>query len=164
MGLQQSNSQQDLTIVAYTFYNGTGASVTLKEGEALSYDNDDTTAPVTPSATQDVKIARGRQVVTPATANLGGYAGFVAKSSAGKVIANGDRATIDVVKPRKGDVANLYVNINCTKNSSLIGITNAGGRTHATVADATINIDLVAIALQTVDRSGTNGLVLARFV
>jgi hypothetical protein len=31
------------------------------------------------------------------------------------------------------------------------------------VADATVNVDLVAIALQTVDRSSTNGTVLARF-
>jgi hypothetical protein len=163
MGLQQNSTQQDLTIVAYTFYNSTGSSITLKEGEAVAYDSDDTAAPVTPSATQDARIARGRQVTTPATANLGGYAGAVARSSAGKVIAAGDRQTIDVVKPRKGDVVLLFTNVNCTKNSSLLGITNAGGRTHVTIADATVNVDLVAIALQTVDRSSTNGTVLARF-
>jgi hypothetical protein len=164
MGLQQVNGSQELDIVSYNFYNGTGSSVTLKEGEAVAYCVDDTLAPVTPSASQDQKIARGRRVQTPVTANLGGYAGCVAPSSAGKVIADGTSAQIDVIRPRKGDAVRLYTNVNCTKASSLLGITNAGGRTHVTIADATINIDLVAIALETVDRSSTNGTVLARFV
>lgn len=162
MSLVQNNAQQDLTIKAVSFNNNTGASVTLREGDALAYDMDDTNAPAAPTA--DFKNARGRRVVTPATAVLGGFAGLVAPQSAGKVIANGDSAFIDIIVPRKGDICKGYTNVNCTKGSSALGITNAGGRILVAFTDATLNLDFVAVAMETVDRSGTNGTVLVRFV
>lgn len=154
MSLRQSNASQDVdTKVVY--YGGTA---TLREGDAMAYDTDDTNAPIT-STTLDRKNLRGRRVVDPATAVLGGYAGAVAPSSAGVV----GPAFIEIIEPRKGDFAFLWTNVNCTKNSTVLGITNAGGRTHVSHADATLNVDMVAVAMQTVDRSSTNGTVLARF-
>lgn len=158
MGLVQSNGSQDLTFKT-VWYAGTS---TLKEGNLVCYDNDDTNAPVTASTTPNAtteRNVRGRRVVNPATAVLGGFAGVVSAQSAGIT----GPAFIEIIVPRKSDVCFIFSNINATKNSSLIGITNAGGLTGVTVADSTINVDLVAIAMETVDRSGTNGLILSRF-
>jgi hypothetical protein len=155
MSLVQNDGSQDLQIKT-VYYAGTS---TLKQGNAVVYDTDDTNAPVT-TTTLDRKNLRGRRVVNPATATLGGFAGLVAPQSAGIV----GPAYIDIIVPRKGDMCFGFTNVNCTKNSSLLGITNAGAGTLVTIADATVNLDLVAIAMETVDRSSTNGLVLLRFL
>lgn len=158
MGLVQSNATQDLQFKT-VWYGGTS---TLKEGQIVAYDTSDTTAPVTaaasPTATTERNV-RGRRVVDPATAVLGGFAGVITAQSAGAV----GPCFIEIIVPRKGDICFIYTNINATKNSSLLGMTNAGGLTAVTIADATINVDLIAIAMETVDRSGTSGLVLSRF-
>lgn len=159
--LPQLNASDSLQIRKVTFYSAT--EVTLREGDAMSYDNDDTNAPVT-STTVAEKNLRGRRVVAPATANLGGFAGLVAPSSAGVVAAAGVPTPIDIIVPRRGDVCYGYTNVNCTKNSTVLGITNAGGRILVSHADATLNVDMVGICLQTVDRSSTNGTVLLKFL
>jgi hypothetical protein len=153
--LPQNNAQtSDQTKVVY--YGGTG---TLKAGEAMSYDSDDTNAPVT-TTTLDRKNLRGRRVVDPATANLGGFAGLVTESSAGIT----GPAFIEIFVPRKGDVVFAQCKINGTKNSSIVGITNAGARNLVSVADATFNVDAVAILLETKDTSATAGKTLVKFL
>lgn len=160
MSLPQNNGSQDLQIKT-VFYAGTA---TLQEGMAVCYDNDDTNAPVTPTAGDlsytSRRNLRGRRVVDPATAVLGGFAGLVAGTSAGTV----GPAFIDIVIPRKGDICVGYTNVNQTKNSSLLGITNAGGNKLVTVANTNLNLDLVAVAYETKDTSGTAGQNLVRFV
>lgn len=162
MGLVQNNGSQDY-VTKIVWYAGTA---TLKEGFALSYDNDDTNAPIVPTAgdlsAQSRRNLRGRRVVDPATANLGGFAGLVAGSSDGVV----GPAFVEIVVPRTGDIAVAWTNVNCTKNSTFLGITNAGGNTCVVVTPAltgTAFQDYIGQAFQTVDRSGTAGQVLIRF-
>lgn len=155
MSLVQVDGSQDLNVKT-VYYAGTD---TLAEGQALCYDTDDTNAPVT-STTVDRKNLRGRRVVKPATAVLGGFAGIVAPNSAGVVGPN----YVDIIIPRKGDVAKLLTKINGTKNTSIVGITNAGGYNLVTMADATFNVDVVAILLETKDTSTTAALTLCKFL
>lgn len=156
MGLPQNNASSNNQVIEQVYYGGTA---TLKAGEAMSYDSDDTNAPVS-STTAARHDLRGRRVVDPATANLGGFAGLVDESSAGVT----GPAYISIIKPRRGDVVVGFTKINATKNSSTVGITNAGGRNLVSVGDATINVDLVAIALETKDTSTTAGPMLLKFL
>jgi hypothetical protein len=165
MGLPQYQNTPDLTIRTVFFVNTTGAEVTLREGMALCYDTDDTAAPVSmPSPPIDGRNLRGRRVVKPATAVLGEFAGLVSPSHDGLKVAAGDGVNVDIIVPRKGDVCFGWANANCTKNSTLLGITNAGGFNLVThTPDAQVNINFVGIAMETVDRSVTAGKVLLRF-
>lgn len=156
MGLPQNNASSNNQVIETVFYGGTA---TLKAGEAMSYDSDDTNAPVT-STTVDRKQLRGRRVVDPATANLGGFAGLVDESSAGIT----GPAYISIVKPRRGDVVVGFTKVNATKNSTVVGITNAGGRNLVSFTDATLNVDMVAIALETKDTSTTAAPMLLKFL
>lgn len=149
------------------WYGGTTALII---GQAVAYDTSDTTAPLPISliggttSPDPSQIERGQIVQVPVTALLGGFAGIVdslpLKDANGVIVAS----WIDIVVPRKGDVVDLYTNASVTKNSTILGITNAGGATLVSVSDATFNVDVVAICLQTVDRSGTAGLVRAKFL
>lgn len=151
----QYNGLSDL-VLKRVWYGGT---TTLLPGMAVSYDVDDTNAPVS-STTVPTHDIRGQRVVDPATANLGAFAGVV---SAPPQIA-GTPGWIDIIVPRKGDVLKLFTKINATKLTSTVGITNAGGVNFVSVTDATINIDLVANALETLDTSTTAALTLCRFM
>lgn len=149
------------------WYAGTTA---LKVGQAVHYGNDDTLHPLPISliggstVIDPPQIERGQSVVDPATANLGGFAGVVdslpLRDSAGTVVAS----WIDIIVPRKGDVVDLWSSANATKNSTILGTTNTGGVTFVSVSDATFNVDAAAIALQTVDRSSTNGFIRSKFI
>lgn len=156
MGLPQNNASNNNQVIETVFYGGTA---TLKQGEALAYDNDDTNAPVS-STTVDRKNLRGRRVVDPATAVLNGFAGLVDESSGGVV----GPAYVNIIKPRRGDVVQAMCKVNATKNATFVGITNAGGRNLVSFADATINADLVGVALETKDTSTTAGLTLIKFL
>lgn len=156
MGLPQNNASNNNQVIETVFYAGTR---TLKAGEAVAYDTDDTNAPVT-TTTLDRKNLRGRRVVDPATAVLGGFAGLVDESSGGVV----GPAYISILKPRRGDVVQAMCKINGTKNSSVVGITNAGVQNLVSMSDATFNVDVVAILLETKDTSTTAGLTLVKFL
>jgi hypothetical protein len=157
MSLGQYNASQDLNL-SQVWYGGTS---TLKAGHAVAYDLDDTNAPLTTTSNVplDRRNIRGKRVVDPATANLGMFAGIVDDSSDGAV----GPCFITIIRPRKGDVMSVWSNVNCTKASTQLGITNAGALILVSVADSTFNVDWVCTAMQTVDRSSTNGLVLSRF-
>lgn len=149
------------------WYGGTTA---LKIGQAVAYDTSDTTAPLPISliggttSPDPSQIERGQIVADPATALLGGFAGIVDsqpnKDATGAVVAS----WIDIIVPRKGDVVDVWSSANATKNSTILGITNAGANNLVSVSDSTFNVDVVAIALQTVDRSTTNGFIRAKFL
>lgn len=153
MSLPQFNGQGDVSIKR-VYYAGTA---TLNEGTPLTYDF---SASATLDPTTDLKNARGVRVVDPATATLTAFAGLVTKSSAGVT----GPAWVDIYKPVKGDVVKGHTSISCTAGTTTLGITNAGGTALVAHSDATFNHDMVAIALQTVDRSSTAGTVLLKFV
>jgi hypothetical protein len=155
-GSPQNNASNNNQTIEQVFYAGTA---TLKAGEAVAYDLDDTNAPVT-STTLDRKNLRGRRVVDPATAVLGMFAGLVDEGSAGIT----GPAYISIVKPRRGDVVQAFTKSNMTKGSTVLGITNAGARSLVTSADATFNVDMVAIAMETKDTSTTAASALVKFL
>lgn len=162
MGLPQYNADPVGEVKTVYFFNGTGATLTLAEGAAVCFDLDDTNAPVT--NTSDPKNQRGRRVVKPATAVLGAFAGLIAKGSAGKVLATATGAFIDILVPRRGDVVKGLTKVNATKGSTVVGITNAGGFDLVAFTDATVNLDLVAVVIETLDTSTTHALSTLKFL
>jgi hypothetical protein len=160
--LPQYNGQQSLSVKTVWFYNGTGGSLTLVEGQAVNYDLDDTNAPATNTA--DPKNARGNRCVKPATAVLGAFAGLISVGSAGKVVPDASGAFIDIIVPRRGDVVTAMTKANMTKGATGLGITNTGGFNLVAHTDATINVDLVAVAFETVDTSTTAAAKLVKFL
>ena len=151
--------------VKAVWYNGTA---TLKQGEVLCYDLDDTDAPVSlpagsltvpPTSSILPRNLRGRQVVDPVTANLSAVAGVVAPESSGVT----GPAWVSLIVPRKGDVAFIYNNASSTKNTTVFGAANAT-RTAASFSDSTFNLPAIAVAIETQDRSGAAGLTLSRFI
>lgn len=166
MSLAQYNGKTQLERKR-VWYRGTTA---LKLGQAVNYSADDTNAPLPTSlgggsAPDPSQIERGQVVEDPATANLGGFAGIV-DSFPGKDAITGlvIASWIDIIVPRKGDIVDLYSSANATKLSTVLGVTNAGGASLVSVSDSTFNVDVVAIALQTIDRSSTNGLIRSKFL
>ena len=139
----------DLPSTKRVYYNGTD---TLLEGQALCYDTDDTAAPVTGGT---LGRNRGAIVTKPATAVLGGFAGIVLTPITGP-------GWIDILVPKRGDVFKAMCKVSATKNSTVVGITNAGGYNLVSFSDATLNVDMVAIALETLDTSTTAGLTLLK--
>jgi hypothetical protein len=103
-------------------------------------------------------------VVKPATAVLGAFAGLIGIEQAGKVIPDATGAFIDIIVPRRGDVCLAMVKANATKGSTGLGITNAGGFNLVAHTDATLNVDLVAVALETADTSTTAAAKLVKFL
>lgn len=163
MGLAQYNGE-GLAETKVVYYNGTA---TLKAGEIVCYDDSDTTAPVTlpagslttpPTSAILPRNLRGRQVVDPTTANLYAVAGVVSPESSG-VVGPG---WINLIQPRRGDVVSIYNNVNCTAGTTVLGPAN-GTRTAGSISDSTFNFAALAVALQTVDNSGTAGQTLCKF-
>jgi len=164
MGLVQYNGE-GLNETKVVWYEGTG---TLKTGEVLCYDDDDTNAPVAlpagsltvpPTSAILPRNLRGREVKDPATAILYAVAGVVAAESSGLT----GPGWVTLIVPRKGDAVTLFTNGNCTKGTTVLGAADAT-RTASVVTDSGYNLPALAICLQTVDRSSTNGTVLAKFI
>jgi hypothetical protein len=167
MSLVQSNGSQDLQI-ATVYYAGTS---TLQEGMVVSYDNDDTNAPVnsgfpplTAGAATVEKNLRGRRVIDPVAAVAGLAAGLVAATSSG---IKGP-AFIDIVRPVKGQVCNGYANISITKGDALGEDTAAPSNKLIAVANPVATkaafISTICIAMETKDLSGTAGQILVKFL
>lgn len=160
MGLAQYNGKADLSR-ARKWYGGTSV---LKIGHAVAYDVATHTDPAT--AADPTHDELGVRVIDPATANLGAFAGVVdsVPSNPAATSVGGGPGWIDIIKPVRGDVLDVWTNVNCTKLTTTLGITNAGGNIFVSVTDATINVDLICVCLQTVDRSSTNGYVRVKFI
>lgn len=161
MGLVQSNGSQDLPMKT-VWYAGTS---TLQEGMVVVYDTDDTNAPVSPAvgdlSPTSRRNLRGNRVVDVTTALTGGMAGLVASSSSGKT----GPAFIDIVVPRRGDVAICFCKVNATKNSTAVGV-DAATPTNNVVSftDSTFNFNLIGVALETKDTSTTAGPMLVKIL
>ena len=97
--------------------------------------------------------ARLLVVEEPLTANLMSFAGVV-KSLGPKRGADGD--TIEIYVPKEGAVVPAYLAASVTTNASIVGIVNAG-------ASFISGGRPIGIAMETIDRSDTNGMAWIKF-
>ena len=127
------------------YFEGTD---TLQEGYALCYNRDSGTAAT-------ATIARAYLVEKPATANLKYFAGVVSSESAG---VTGPQWVTIIESRGAPTVTNVFTDQSCTLGTTKLAVKN-GDYALGAAGSATVN---VALALQTVDRSGTDGLVQAQ--
>jgi hypothetical protein len=169
MSLVQYDGKQVYNIKR-VWYNGTSK---LIEGQAICYDvlTGNAVLPVSlgGAGASPTYLELGQVVTDPATATLLTFAGVVAStpSNPASAIANGighGPGWIDIIQPARGDIIDLYCKENVTTLSTLLGITNAGGLNFVSVSDSTINTAMVAVALMTIDRSTTPGLVRCKVI
>jgi uncharacterized protein YheU (UPF0270 family) len=133
------------------FYNGTGSSVTLHQGYAFCYDQDYGTA-------SDASLYRIWRVERPATANLLYFAGVLTEGYDGEIVANGETKVVEIYVPnRRGQGVLVWTEESCTINATYLAPQNG-----VFALGAASDSYTVALAAQTVDRSVTNGTVLAR--
>jgi hypothetical protein len=150
MGNQVQYNNEKVTKKAVIFVNATGASVTIKDGWLVCYDADYGTA------TADVPL-RAMRVEVPTLANAKNFAGVIDNGES-FVVANGATQKISIIVPSKrGQKINIFTDQSCTQDTTLLSL-KAGH-----VAGASTSGPVIARALQTVDRSSTNGLVQAEF-
>jgi hypothetical protein len=160
--------------VRYTYTNASGSTKTIREGEPMCFNYDTTTnwcgfdpQNSTHDGARDTTTADGYQnegkyllIENPASGNLNWFAGAVACGSwCGKSVANGSSLDLDLFIPN-GAILPIRTNANCTANSTVLGVGTAGQYFEIVTGDD----DPLPVALveETVDRSSTNGLVLAR--
>lgn len=127
------------------FSNGTGASVTLRGGYALCYDQSLNT------------IAQSYTVVRPATANLAFFAGILTEEYDGVIVANGATRNVEIYIPTKyGQVVPVWITEDHSANIALLEPTDAS----FALTEGTTN--KVAKSVQLVNRGTTNGTALSR--
>jgi hypothetical protein len=120
----------------------------LLEGYALCYNRDNIDGDAAAAS-----ATRGVNVEQPAAGNLDDFAGVVHASYAGVT----GPAWIDLLLPAPwGPAINVYTDQNCTINATLLSV-QPGSYALGGADDGRV----VAKALQTIDRSTTNGLVQA---
>lgn len=158
------------------YINSSGSTKTLKEGEPMCYNYDTTDNilgydKVNSTFGSDVKesttTAEGYQnegkfliVENPSSTNLMWFAGAVAPGNwVGTAVADGDFKWIEVFEPN-GQIVALRTNVSCTVGVTQLGVGTGGQYFEAVTGDG--NPLPCALAEETVDRSGTNGLVLAK--
>jgi hypothetical protein len=148
--MTQVTYQSEKIAAKRVYYTGGDA---LQEGALLCYNRDSTSTGGTAAAAD---LARAYEVEEPAADNLKYFAGVVALEDAGKT----GPCWISVIEPQPnpGRLVMLLTNQNCTLGSTRLAVQSgsyaAGAAGPSTVA--------VATAMQTVNRSGTAGTVLAQ--
>lgn len=135
------------------FYTGTD---TLRRGYSLCYDADFAGSGTTPGKTGDATVfnqLRAWRVEKPAVGNLQHYAGVVAEGFDGVT----GPASIEIVVPtRRGQKVDIWTEEDCTIDSTMLGL-KAGSYAAGSASEG----HAIAKALQTVDRSTTDGVVQA---
>lgn len=127
------------------FSNDTGASVTLRSGYAVCYDYALAT------------IAQAYTVKKPATANLKWFAGAICEEYDGVVVTNGSTAKIEIYIPTQyGQVIPVWITEDHSANIAKLEPTNGS----FALTEGTTN--KVALTVQLVNRSSTNGTCLSR--
>jgi hypothetical protein len=135
-------NSSDLIFKRRVKYTGTDA---LEVGYLLCYDRDYGTA-----ASSD--MTRAWNVEKPATANLNWFAGICqTKLTAGP-------GFVDIIVPIGGPLTEVWSDQNCTLGTTKLAVKNASYAAGA-ASETTVTI---GTAFQTVDRSGTDGLVLTQ--
>lgn len=170
MSLGQYNGSNPGTF-EQVYYEGTG---TLTVGQLLAYAVDDTLNPTTlpagsvtvpPTSSVQPRDLRGRAVIDVGTQNNNGLAGVIA--DLGSLLNGIGPGWVSVQKPIPGDIVDIYMNASITANSDIIGSGTGGSNTAVSLSTggtASFSGRILAIAIQTVDRSSTAGLVRAKFI
>jgi len=122
----------------FVYYNGTDE---LFPGYAVCYD-----IAATVGAT-DAKLARGVLVTKPVTANLMLFAGIVQDNKTGP-------CWIRVKTPKRGEMIQAFCKANATVGTTALAPAN-DSYALAAHSDATLNLNMVALAGETADTSGT---------
>lgn len=126
------------------------ATETLKAGYMFCYDADRGTA-------ANEEQERAVYVEKPASGNLHNFAGWLSAEQAGKKVISGDTYMLDIVEPTvRGQKVPVYTDQNCTLGTTELSL--VPGQWYA---GSNAEGQVVARAQQTVDRSSTNGTVLA---
>lgn len=128
------------------YYAGTDE---LLPGYVLCYTHDATVG------ASDGKLAKGTQVSKPATANLMLFAGVVQKKVQGP-------AWVEIAVPQRGEAISVLHKVNATKEVTALTPQN-GQYGLGAFSDATLNLPLCGIALETADTSTTAANKLALF-
>jgi hypothetical protein len=138
---------QDVSALKRVYYTG---SDTLREGYCLCYDIDTTSVDAATLASD----ARGFYVEKPTAANVKYFAGVVAASSDGIT----GPAYIEIVDISDRNLcANVWTEENCTIGTTVLSVKPA-----SYAAGSSTEGPAIGVALQTVDRSSTNGVVQAK--
>lgn len=125
----------------------------LGEGYCLCYNRDSTT---TGGSAGAADIARAYEVEKPAADNLKYFAGVLGADDAGKT--GPCWITIIEPQPNPGRLVKVHTDQNCTLGTTKLAVQS---NSYAAGAAGASNVT-VATAMQTVDRSGANGTVLAQ--
>ncbi|MEE8208950.1 MAG: hypothetical protein V3T88_08385 [Nitrosomonadaceae bacterium] len=153
--------------VKRVFFRPSTAADTIRVGDQVCYNSDSvqdhkerTADPSHLGLTQDT-FAEGEQEFTgrlfivekPATANLHAYAGVV-KSLGEKIGGDGDM--IEIFIPTEGAIVPVISDQNCTLDRTIMGIRN-------NAYEASYPGRPIGVAIETVNRDTTDGLVWMRF-
>lgn len=153
------------------YYSGT---LTLSVGQLVAFNLDDTANPDTIPAGSLVVPAtssvlprdlRGRSVGDITTNNNMTTAGVIA--DLGTMPGGTGPGWITIQKPVPGDVVDIFCKFSATKNSDIIGTGTGGSNTAVSLSTGgtfSASALVLAIALETVDRSSTAGLVRSKFI
>lgn len=166
--------QETLTLKKTVVFRPTVTTDTLKGGQLVCYNYDsvkdweENTKTVNRFSNAEVAFAEGAQDFTarylevekPASGNLNHFAGIVDPEYDGAV--NGD--IVEVAIPVEGAVAAVYTDLSVTNGATILAV-NSGSysATNPLYGGSSTPSKVIGIALETIDRSSTNGLVWMRF-
>jgi hypothetical protein len=148
--MTQVTYRSEKVSVRRAYYVG---SDTLQEGYFLCYNRDSTS---TGSSAGAADLARAYEVEKPAAGNLKHFAGVVGREDAGK--AGPCWITLIEPQPNPGRLVMVHTDRNCTLGSTRLAVQAGSYAAGAEGAEAVA----VATAMQTANRSGTPGTVLAQ--
>ena len=131
------------------FENNSGASLTLRGGWLVSYDQNQGTA----TAVDGERATR----VFRTSANAKNFAGALTPESDGKVVVDGTTKLVEIHVPTAdGQKVEIWTDQNCTIDVTVLTLQD-----DRYVSGGVIEGRPIARAMQTVDRSSTAGLVQA---
>lgn len=154
--MSQATRQNEKTNTKRVFFEGTD---TLSAGHLLCYNADATRAAdanqdVTVKAATDQYDERAVRVEKPTSANLKNFAGVVTENFDS---ITGPRSIEIYVPTRRGQVINIFSSANATINTTALYL----------VADSFVAASSgsvrIGTAIQTIDRSTTNGIIQSTF-
>jgi len=162
-----SGAIDPINVTKRVFWRPVTSTTVLKVGQPVCYNSDsvqdhkERTVDPTHLGLSQTTYSEGAQDFTgrlfiveePLTANLMSFAGIV-KSLGPKAGADGDM--IEIFMPVDGAVVPVYTDENCQVNRTLLGIHNAE-------VDVSYPGVPIGVAMETKDRSGTDGVVWMKF-
>ncbi len=153
MSGQIQYKSEKLSQKAAIYQNDTGSEVVLKGGWNVCYNQDfGVAATNTPE--------RAMRVEKPSATNINHYAGVISPGDSGKVVPDGGTVGITILHPAKrGQRIDVFTEENCTLDTTLLTLV-AGSFVAGGLGEGVV----IAKAMQTADRSSTNGVIQALLV